>query len=258
MLERMNRIDEAYQSFTKAIELATAQAGTTTPDKARLYLNRCNFLKRQNRLAEAAKDFCLAKNIPVRDSQAKKEEVDLTLYYNASLTESWHTAGIGHDLALLPRGIQTLAGVPFDIRGLIQIGSVSRAGEKYPKELSGIAVGLACQRLHLLHAAVSAYGTKEGTQIGSYIVRYANGQTREIPIVVGRDIADWFSQPNEANQKFVVAWTGTNESSRAQGRTIRLFKSTWENPIPEVTVNSIDFISSHEGAAPFLVAITAE
>jgi len=75
---------------------------------------------------------------------------------------------------------------------------------------------------------------------------------------VGRDIADWCDQPNEKNKDFLVAWSGTNESSRQQGRTIRLFKSTWENPLPSVEVKSIDFVSTHEQAAPFLVAITAE
>ena len=112
--------------------------------------------------------------------------------------------------------------------------------------------------MHFLHSAINAFDIKDGTQIGSYVVHYANGQTREIPIVVGRDLADWWNQPNEQNKKFVIAWTGTNESSRAQGRTIRLFKSTWENPMPDSEVKSIDFVWAGTEAAPFLVAITAE
>ena len=56
---------------------------------------------------------------------------------------------------------------------------------------------------------------------------------------MGRDVADWFSQLNEENKKFTIAWSGTNESSREEGRTIRLFKSTWQNPIKGVVVTAI-------------------
>ena len=103
-----------------------------------------------------------------------------------------------------------------------------------------------------------SYAVQPGTKIGSYIVHYADGQTREIPIIVGRDVADWFSQANENLPDLQIAWSGRNEASRAAGRTIRLFKSTWQNPVPELAIQSLDFVSSHHSAAPFLVAITAE
>lgn len=184
-------------------------------------------------------------------------QINLSSHYNASLFWSWHRNG--SDLAELPQGFQRLAHVRFDVRGLIQVGAESEeTGQNYPKQISGIAVGLACQRLHFLHAAINAGGTKDGTEIGRYVVEYADGQTRGIPITIGRDTADWWDQPNEENKSFVIAWTGTNQSSRAQRRTIRLFKSTWENPIPRLEVRSIDFVSTHDVASPFLVAITAE
>jgi hypothetical protein len=90
------------------------------------------------------------------------------------------------------------------------------------------------------------------------MIHYADGQQREVPIVIGKNVADCFEQPNEDGRLFVVAWTGTNESSRAQGKKIRLFKTTWENPLPGVSVTSIDFVSTKEVVAPFLIAITAE
>ena len=61
-------------------------------------------------------------------------------------------------MGTLAHGIQTLDGVEFDVRGLIQVGSVSRAGKQYPKQVSNIAVGLVCQRLLFLHAAINAGG----------------------------------------------------------------------------------------------------
>jgi hypothetical protein len=174
-----------------------------------------------------------------------------------------HVPGSDHqnqetDLAELPRGVQKLAGVDFDLRGLIQVGSSSRGGVPYPKELSGIPMKRACRLLHFVHSAIMAYDVQPGTKIGSYVVYYVDGQTREIPIIVERDVADWFSQANENLRDLQIAWSGRNEASRTAGRTIRLFKSTWQNPVSELAIQSLDFVSSHHSAAPFLVAITAE
>jgi hypothetical protein len=194
--------------------------------------------------------------VPTRSATAKANLIELSRYYNAGLTEIWHPSG--SDLAQLPQGVQTFAGVEFDVRGLIQVGSESPDGVKYRKKVSGIRIARQSQRLQFLHAAINAADVKDETQIGSYIIHLANGERREIPIVVGRDVADWWNQSDEENKKFVIAWTGTNEASRAAGRTIRLFKSSWENPYPEAEVKSIDIVSTHDVAAPFLVAITAE
>ena len=50
----------------------------------------------------------------------------------------------------------------------------------------------------------------------------------------------------------------TCESSGAPRKKIPIFKTTWENPLPEVALASLDFVSTKEVVAPFLVAITAE
>src|SRR5437867_8711959 len=94
---------------------------------------------------------------------------------------------------------------------------------------------------------------------GYYSIHYSNGRLVHIPIVIGESLADWFTQPNQEKETFTIAWTGQNAESRRQGRTIRLFKSTWENPTPAESIRSIDFVSSTpSGPAPFLVAVTAE
>ena len=106
--------------------------------------------------------------------------------------------------------------------------------------------------------AINCSSISNGTQIGSYHIHYANGRHREIPIIAGHDLADWWKQPNDENERLFVAWESTSKASGAMGRRIRLFKSTWENPSPELAIKSIDFLSTHETAAPFLVAITIE
>jgi hypothetical protein len=179
------------------------------------------------------------------------------LNYNASLDETWHQGGEKNDLSPVPRGLQMLAGVTFDIRGLIQVGAESRNGVKYPSEIS-LQVGQTCQRVNFLHSAIHCYGLPKGTRIGTYRVHYRGDKTAEIPIVIGLDVADWWNQPDEQNDHFLVAWEGTNERTRALGRTIRLFKSVWVNPAPELEIERIDFLSTYEHAAPFLIAVTLE
>jgi len=259
MLERTGHDDEAYQSLTKAIELATAGPGATNQPHTAYYSSRSQFLRRQNRLEEAAADFRVAKGIQTRDPQAAANLIDLSLYYNVGLTESWHPGNGTSDLSELPRGIQILAGVQFDVRGLIQVGDESRTGEKYPTQVTDIAVQHACQRLQFLHAAIDAGGIPDNTQIGSYVIHYSNGEQAQFPIVIGVSLADWFTQPDEEKKPFTIAWSGYNAESRRQGTAIRLFKSTWQNPAPAESIRSIDFVSSMpSGPAPFLVAVTAE
>jgi hypothetical protein len=50
-----------------------------------------------------------------------------------------------------------------------------------------------------------------------------------------------------------IAWHGSHARS-----SISLFKYTWTNPLPNVAIDTIDFVSAMTRAAPFLVAITCE
>jgi hypothetical protein len=193
--------------------------------------------------------------IPARDPSTPSNLVDLTQYYNAALSDNWHDPlNRENHLGELPTGMQILAGTPFDVRGLIQIMNPST--KRYPPRVDGMAVGQTCQRLHFLHAAIYAAFISKGQEIGRYIVRYANGDQREIPIVSGRDVVDWYEQSEGA---CVVAWIGENPKSRKSKTKVRLFKSTWVNPLPEEKILTIDFMGTRTGGpSPFLVAITAE
>jgi hypothetical protein len=156
--------------------------------------------------------------------------------------------------------MQTLAGTAFDVRGLVQLGSAHRdGGALFPTNVSGIPLARHCRRLHFLHGAI--WGTEPvGKQIGRYVLRYANGESRERPIVLGQVVLDWWKTSATVTNaaELVVAWQGENARSRREGKTIRLFKSTWENPRPGVEVQTLDFVSDLAKGAPFLIAITVE
>jgi hypothetical protein len=206
-----------------------------------------------------------------RSEEASSNQVDLTNYYNASLDDDWFHHS-GHDLHDVPKGLQVFKGVKFDVRGLIQLagGALSSAGAgspsvgslwitglALPEELSGIKVNLKGRLVHFLHAC--AFSSEFGTKIGAYIMHYANGETKEAPIIYGKNVVDWWVWPNEENKTEVEqAWSGSNAATRRAGQKTQLLKYTWKNPLPDVEITSIDFITSLSNSAPFLIAVTLE
>jgi hypothetical protein len=153
-------------------------------------------------------------------------------------------------------GLQTFGGVHFDVRGIVRLGQE----DGYPEAVRDIRVGQKCQFLRFLQASPWESGT--GTQVGSCILHYADGQQQELPIVYGRDLAAWWfwglplglNGPGHA----LVAWAGDNAAARKRDASVCLWKSTRANPRPEVEVVSIDFVSARKGSAPFLVALTVD
>jgi hypothetical protein len=213
------------------------------------------------------------KTFPARDPKAQPEQVDLTPYYTTALDENWQGSqnSYRNDLATLGNGLRTYQGVRFDVRGIVQLaGTVSeQVASEFPQAVTNIYVGLKCKRIHFLHA--TGWGRRMtgngdllyepfGTRLASYRIHYSSGTEIEVPVIHGKDVSDWWYWPGttEGLPGLRVAWTGTNASSQAQGTTIRLFDSAWENPQPDMEVRSIDFVSAMTKSAPFLIAITAE
>jgi hypothetical protein len=199
-------------------------------------------------------------SFPHRAPATKSALLDLTPYYNAMLTESWH-GGSKNDLASLPTGEQTLAGTAFDVRGIIQLAGKAEASKRFPAQIRGIKVHQKCERLEFLHGVGFGAVTDEGRRVGTYIVHFATNQMQlEIPIYYGRDVRNWHTLAEEkpAPKELTVAWTGANGMTQAANNTIRLFKTTWVNVAPGVEIESIDYVSAMGQPAPFLIAITAE
>jgi serine/threonine protein kinase/WD40 repeat protein len=197
----------------------------------------------------------LARTIPPRDAAAKTNLIDLTSYYNASLIA--HSDLGANPLKDLPRGVHTLAGTQFDVRGLIQVGAESPTGRRYPNQVNGIALRCTCQCLDFLHGAIWLAGATNGTRIGSYIIHYTNERRAEVPIVVGESLTAEFTPAPNNPARFAIAWGGRDSERTQEGIVTYLFKSTWHNPFPNDEIACIDFVSNPPGPAPYLVAITA-
>ncbi len=201
-----------------------------------------------------------SKKIPSRPKGTGKHMVDLSKYYNAALNETWHKGGMSNNtLKDLPRGIQTLDGTSFDIRGIVQLSGQQAERElsvQFPEEVANITLQQKGQKVHFLHGC--GWLSPEGTSIGAFVIHYRNGETRSVPIVYGVDVQDWWmSEDGTSGSKPNVVWTGKNHSA-PDGPPIGVCKTTWVNPLPSIEIDRIDYQSAMMNSAPFLIAITVE
>jgi hypothetical protein len=201
----------------------------------------------QSQPSESASQPRLARFVPL-DLQAKT---------NHKSKDSFHSGRFpGNNLASLPMGKQNLQGITFQIGdGVIQLGSTQLPNK--PAMVAGIRVGQKFFKLHILHA--TAYQDEPHRRIGAYTVYYGEGTSATIPIVYGQDVLDGWKYPGDPEPtRGEVAWQGENEGAKQGVATIRLYRTTWENPHPTKTVTHIDYASTMTNCAPFCVAITLE
>jgi WD40 repeat protein len=201
--------------------------------------------------------------IPERSPDAPPNLVDLTRFYNAGLNETWFPSnyvGRANDLSQIPSGVQKFNGVLFDVRGVIQLSgtALENLGGKFPDKVTGIPVQRKARKLHFMQGA--SWEALYGTTIGKYQINYANGERREVKLVFGKNVRDWWFPPTQpqTTTEAAVAWQGNNPASQQMGMAIRIYQMGWNNPLPDEVIDSIDFISMMEKPAPFLLAITTE
>ncbi|HEV7923841.1 MAG TPA: M56 family metallopeptidase [Verrucomicrobiae bacterium] len=186
--------------------------------------------------------------------------VDLSPYANASLKESWLPNESDNDLSDLSAGRHVLGGVAFEISGVLQLSAkgMPEGGRTFPPALDGIKLDRPFGKLHLLHACAGKQDA--GTMVAKIVVHYQDGRRLEVPINYGEHVRDWWfwdfdpvSDPNTT-----MAWTGNNLNVRAQNGSLRLYRTTWINPRPQVSVVGVDYVSGQSKSAPFMVALTVE
>ncbi|HEX7729472.1 MAG TPA: hypothetical protein VF392_10580 [Terracidiphilus sp.] len=198
--------------------------------------------------------------IAPRDPLASPDQVDLTNFYGTSLNDDWFDHA-GHDLQDVPQGLKLFGGTLFDVRGLIVLAgtnSLSVSGLALPEAVKGIPVGRKGKALHFLQASAFV-GTARGLKIGEYVMHYANGETRTADLIYGENELDWWVNPAEGQvTKADEVWFGSDPATRSRGMKTRLIEYTWKNPLPDVTITSIDFVSCLTSSSPMLVAMTVE
>lgn len=196
-------------------------------------------------------------DFPLRDPHASARLLDLTAYYNAQLSDGWQGFP-GNDLTKMPSGLQEFNGVPFDVRGVIQLGA-EEAAVIFTNKIDGIAVHQRFRRVDFLHAATFPPFLGR-TDLATYVVHYADGQENEIPIVYGQNIADWWFNPKHpvVPKNAQVAWEGSNAAVKEYGKLLHIYQMSWDNPLPDIEVVSISLVSRMGLSTSFVIAITVE
>jgi hypothetical protein len=258
-LERLSRTNEALACLSQVVTNAEGKHGPQTNVLASALLDRAALLRRLNQPVAAQADWLRAKGIPARAPLADESLIDLSAYFNGALTEAWHPGNPANTLAALPRGKQVFAGVPFEVRGIVQLSGagLKRSGGAFPEAVDAIKLARPARKLHFLHG--TGFSVAEGTSVGGFRVHYAGGQTNLIPIVYGENVRDWWDPPADGKGVTTaeLAWRGANEAVLAEGGSLRLYKFTWVNPRPEAVIETVDYFSAMTEAAPFLIAVTA-
>jgi hypothetical protein len=185
--------------------------------------------------------------------------IDLRPYANQKRAAPFPGGDPGNDLAGLSSGAHTLGGVEFAVGDdVVHLGSARVAG---PQKVEGIAVGGRVARLHVLHGCDWSRDTGEGEVIARFVLHLEDGTAAVAPVAYGQHVRDWWSNAGEKDPpRSKLGWEGENEAVKGSGTRIKLWLTTWNNPHPDKTVVSIDYVAAAAptAAAPFCVAITAE
>jgi len=157
----------------------------------------------------------------------------------------------------LPTGVQTAAGVPFEIidpsdnegRGLVVLHSPRAPVHRtWPKQVE-IPVGRQGKRLFFLgnvHGWDSQdAGTGPWGAVAEYVIHYADGQSQIVPLITGRTADEW-ARPPEAEET-AVGFRGQPWHLSVLGVELR-----------PVEVEKIVFRDLGTPAAPVLAAVTLE
>jgi hypothetical protein len=199
--------------------------------------------------------------------------IDLKPYITAKLTDGpfgWK----GNDddnLSELPPGQHIYAGVPFDVSGSVQLigGWLKRYKKPYPAEATGIPIDRTCARLHLLHGNGFIINTNFGTVVAKLVIHYADGSSRDLKLVAGENAFDWWAPLFKSGipERWLQmapgterAWTGSNPYVRKwqPDLSLVLYRTTFQNPQPEIKVASVDYVSAQTVTSPFLVGLTVD
>lgn len=172
--------------------------------------------------------------------------IDLTACYDPSPGVSDFNTPNGR-WAQAPRGPVTLGGTPFVVGGYFDLRPEPSTSTREPnrKDVVGVPVGRKFRSLHLLHNAAAT--AEDDAPITRIVFHYEDGGRAETVIRYGYHVR-WRYKPRVEQYKDAldsnsrVVWRGEDPTRAIYNTSLRLFKTTLANPVPDKTVRSLDFI----------------
>lgn len=160
--------------------------------------------------------------------------------------------GTGDLGGTLPMGEQRLGGVLFRISEKAGAAcGVALAGATSPSLPTRvrIPIGKKLRAAFFLHTC-GWLVPRDGSEVGSYEIVFADGKKERIPLLVGRNIAE-LTRPVEYWGGEAPAWKGRTKA----GEPVMMWTAKWRNPRPRQMVSEIIF-SAAGRATPVLLALT--
>lgn len=238
--------------------VASPKAMKQWPDAAKIKITNPVIALKLTKLAAPIRmdDFPVAAEL----GRSRLIPVDLSAVVNASLADDgnsrgWTSEGPFNDARMVPTGNSAWLGVPFNIAGkkANDPSIITMFGRNSPSAPRSVTVAMHDTRsrgLFFAHSATWASG-----KIGDYVVSYVDGHEQVLPIVVGENIGDWWSDHAPAEQSRTVAFTHPNplETDKPY-RFLRIWY--WENPRSDVAIRSITIRKSSDTTNFVLLALT--
>ena len=142
-------------------------------------------------------------------------------------------------------------------------GSGAAGVEALPMQVTGIPVNKKVDALFFLHA-YNQYAQPEERRdrnpvVFQYVIHYEDGQTLAGPVRLGLEVAHWVSKDPSGLRNAALAWTAPFPND-ASGEQAALYQMQWNNPRPDVAVQSVDVAYGDAGnrlGQAAVVAITA-
>jgi hypothetical protein len=191
----------------------------------------------------------ISKQIVPRDAQADTTMLDLTSFYDELLPGQGYQ--LPSNFRVLEPGTHAWEGIEFDVRGCAMSHNQPNG------KIVGIPVNQKCLEMAFLHGA---YGFERTNRSSQFVIHFANGYAEIIPIVFGKDVVSSFFWKNRGalnlSMTNSVVWLERISTNGPAQPDIRFFIKKWNNPFPEETVTTIDFVPSSLNVDAFLVAIT--
>lgn len=199
-------------------------------------------------------------------SSVQRHCIDLRSWTNSPFNDIWPGGQKAKDNNLgdfIP-GQNFYGGIPFDAQGIVLLAGKKSLefGRKFPTEVNGIKIGRKCAKVHLLHGGSFVQAVPQGAAIARFSLKYADGSEKKFDIVAGEHVLDWWGaiEQKPKDPETELAWTGRNPNikRRAPNLALRLYKSSFANPAPDLEVVSLNYISLLTDASPFLIGVTVE
>jgi len=191
------------------------------------------------------------------DAEQESQLIDLSNFYGKVVGtegDSWFSHP---DWKIVPKGLQNFDGILFDVSGTLLLKSQNMPQLK--EAVRNIPVQKTCRYVHLLHGV--GYADEDGTSIAIMEIHYANGDKRQFPIIYGAHVRNWWKEKEEkvsevSDPNSGVAWSGQGEYPPPDRASVRLYRSTFVNPLPTEAIDHIDFVSQNSKAVPCIVSLS--